>query len=140
MELAAKIIQEIVANMAMFVLIALAAAIVVGMASNLLSRVGYSWWYAFLILIPFYGFFVLLVFALREWPIERKLARLRLIAGESGDIDSDIEMVTSLAIAHEQNGQWNEAITLYNLVFDKSMDSKVKQYATECIARLTRNN
>jgi hypothetical protein len=68
--------------------------------------------------------------------VERQLARLRLIAGESHDAEGDIESVVSYAIAMERRREWDRAAELYKLVETKSTDPGVKRYASECLQRL----
>jgi hypothetical protein len=140
-------------------LFVLLVTIFVGICGIILARAGYSRWYSLILLaVPsFYfcdpvfflwrypliliavplDFILLMVLAVREWPIERELARLRLVAGESDDIGSDVERVMSYAIAEEQKRRWNRATSLYNLAAEKSADPGVKQYATQCARRLT---
>ena len=118
------------------VLFALVIAIIVGVWGSILRRIGYSWWTALLQLVPFVNLVALMAVAAKQWPIERELARLRLISGESVDIESDIESVMSFAIVCEQKREWERAASLYNLAADKSTDEKVKQYATECAQRI----
>jgi hypothetical protein len=115
---------------------AIAFAIAVGVWGGILRRIGYSWWYALLLIVPFVNVVSLIVVAAKEWPIERENARFRLITGESTEIDADVESVVSQAIAHEQKGQWDRAVSLYNLAADKCENPRVKQYIAECIERL----
>jgi hypothetical protein len=117
----------------------LLVAIVIGVFASILGKAGYSRWYALLLLVPILNILALLILAAREWPIEREVARLRLIAGESTDIDADIECVMSSAIVHEQKRQWGRALSMYNLVADKSTDARIRQYASECAQRLSGN-
>ena len=114
-------------------------AVIIGVCASILGRIGYSRWYSLLLAIPALNLLVLIVIVAKQWPVERELARLRLIAGESADIDADIESVISCAISHEQKRQWDRAISLYNFVAEKSNDARVKKYAAECAQRLTDN-
>jgi hypothetical protein len=114
-------------------------AVYVGIVGSLLRRIGYSWLWAWVTLVPFGNLVLLFVVVTKDWPIERKLARLRLIAGESEDVDADIETIISYAITCEHKRRWDQAVTLYNFAADKSPDPRVKQYATECAQRLESN-
>ena len=114
-------------------------AVVIGILASILGRIGYSRWYSVLFAIPPLNLMALIVIVAKEWPIERELARLRLVAGESVDVNTDIESVMSCAIAHEQKRQWDRALSLYNFVAEKSNDARVKKYAEECAQRLAEN-
>ncbi len=92
-----------------------------------------------MLLVPGVNLIALLVLATKEWPVERELARLRLLAGESKDTDADIDSVMSLAIAQEQKRKWDRALSLYRLAAERSSDARLKEYATECAQRLTDN-
>lgn len=121
-----------------FIAIALWAiflAVVIGIWGSILRRIGYSWWYALLLVVPIV-FISIIVIAAKVWPIERELARLRLMSGESADIDTDVESVLSYAITYEQKGQWDRAASLYHLAEDKSLSPQTKQYVRECLERL----
>jgi hypothetical protein len=111
-------------------------AIAVWIWGRILRKIGYSWWYALLLIVPLVNVICVIIVALKEWPIERECARLRLMAGESTEVDADVESVVSHAIAHEQKGQWDRAVSLYNLAADKCQNPQVKQYIAECIERL----
>jgi hypothetical protein len=115
---------------------ALAVSVGIAIGGNILRRLGYSWWYGALLGCPFVNLVVTIVIAAKQWPIERECALLRLIAGESTDVDADVESVVSHAIASEQSGKWDRAASLYRLAASKSENPQVKQYIAECVQRL----
>ena len=114
----------------------IAIVIVVGVVGSMLRRIGYSWWFSLLLFVPIANIVSLFLLAVKQWPIERDLARLRLIAEESVDIDADIESVISHAIRCEKKRQWDQAISLYNFAAEVGNNPQVKQYALESTRRL----
>lgn len=118
---------------------AFGAVVLLGILASLLRRIGYPGQYAGFFIAPGLNLVALIVLAAKQWPVERELAWLRLLAGKSDDLDGDIESVLSYAIAQEQRHHWDRAVSLYSLAADKTSNPQVKQYATECIQRLTGN-
>jgi hypothetical protein len=115
---------------------ALGVAVIIGIFASLLRRIGYPGQYAGFFIMPGLNLVALLLLATKQWPVERELARLRLLAGESIDPENDIESVMSHAIACEQKHRRDQAISLYNLAAERSGNPQVKQYAMECAQRL----
>ncbi|MGO9334785.1 MAG: hypothetical protein ACLQCU_12185 [Acidimicrobiales bacterium] len=62
-------------GLVLFGLILLVVAIVA--AAKILPKVGYSAWYALLLLIPVVSFVMILVFAFSDWPVDKELRRYR---------------------------------------------------------------
>jgi hypothetical protein len=65
---------------------ALAAVIIVGIAFwlvfliayiKIISRAGYSGWWVLIIFVPIVNIVMLLIFAYKEWPIQREVRELR---------------------------------------------------------------
>jgi hypothetical protein len=64
-----------------FVIVAIVAA------TKILSKAGYSPWFALLLLVPLVNFVMILVFAFSDWPVDKELRRYRqggYGAGQSG--------------------------------------------------------
>ena len=73
----------------LFVLVLLYVAIAIVMVwayVRIIRRAGYSGWWVLIGLVPLVNLVMLLVFAFREWPIQRELAQLRAYAahGQGG--------------------------------------------------------
>lgn len=51
---------------------------------RIIRRAGYSGWWFLIGLIPLVNLVLFLVFAFKEWPIQRELARLRAQVGSGG--------------------------------------------------------
>ncbi len=117
-------------------LVALAHAVPIMIWGSILRRIGYGYWWALLLLVPIVNIVSVLVVVGKEWPIEREAARLRMIAGESTDWEADAESVMSAALVHEEQGQTDQAISLYNLVAVKTANERVRRYAETCVERL----
>ncbi len=49
---------------------------------KVIMKAGYSGWWIFILLVPIVNVVMLLVFAYKEWPIQRELAELRGWAGQ----------------------------------------------------------
>ncbi len=115
------------------------AVVAVLISATLLRKMGYSGWWALLVPVPVVGLILWIIVAAKQWPIERQLARLRLIANESDDIDADVESVLAYAIVHENHCRWDAAASMYALVAEKTTKPKIKEYAMECARRLAEN-
>jgi uncharacterized membrane protein len=66
--------------------VALAAVIIIGIAIwlvfviayiKIITRAGYSGWWVLIIIVPIANIVMLLIFAYKEWPIQRELRELR---------------------------------------------------------------
>jgi len=66
--------------------VALTAVIIIGIAIwlvfviayiKIITRAGYSGWWVLIIIVPIANIVMLLIFAYKEWPIQRELAELR---------------------------------------------------------------
>ena len=53
-----------------------------------LSKAGYSGWYSLLMVVPIVNLIALIVFASREWPIQRELRELRSSVGLGSEEDA----------------------------------------------------
>jgi hypothetical protein len=51
---------------------------------RIIRRAGYSGWWILIGLVPLVNVVMFLVFAFKEWPIQRELAQLRAMAGQGG--------------------------------------------------------
>ena len=51
---------------------------------RIIRRAGYSGWWILIGVVPLVNLVMFLVFAFKEWPIQRELAQLRAMAGQSG--------------------------------------------------------
>jgi uncharacterized membrane protein YhaH (DUF805 family) len=51
---------------------------------RIIRRAGYSGWWVLIGLVPFVNVVMFLVFAFKEWPIQRELAQLRAQLGGRG--------------------------------------------------------
>ena len=77
----------------------------------ILRKCGMSLWWLALAPLPI---ILLLIVALRHWPIRDDLSRLRLICGEGSQ--GDVDTVMRTAINAEANGDWLRAKSLYELI------------------------
>jgi uncharacterized membrane protein YhaH (DUF805 family) len=66
--------------------VALVVSIIIGIAFflvfviayiKIITRAGYSGWWVLIIVVPFVNIVMLLIFAYKEWPIQRELRELR---------------------------------------------------------------
>ena len=66
--------------------VALAVVIIIGIAFwlvfviayiKIISRAGYSGWWVLIVIVPIANIVMLLIFAYKEWPIQRELRELR---------------------------------------------------------------
>lgn len=51
---------------------------------RIIRRAGYSGWWILIGLVPLVNLVMLLIFAFKEWPIQRELTQLRAMTGQSG--------------------------------------------------------
>lgn len=51
---------------------------------RIIRRAGYSGWWILIGLVPLVNLVMFLVFAFKEWPIQRELAQLRAMTGQGG--------------------------------------------------------
>jgi hypothetical protein len=51
---------------------------------RIIRRAGYSGWWILIGLVPLVNLVMFLIFAFKEWPIQRELAQLRAVAGQGG--------------------------------------------------------
>jgi hypothetical protein len=77
----------------------------------ILRKCGMSlWWLALALFPPL----LLLLIALRRWPVHEEISRLRWNCGEG--TQEDIDVVMRAAIKAEANGDWPRAKHLYELL------------------------
>jgi hypothetical protein len=107
-------------------------ALIFWVPMEILRKAGYSRWWA--LLIPMTGFIGLVVFACADWPIHRELAWRRLAAGSGSERDR--VLAQRYAIDLEQNGEWQQAIEVYETLSQRSPDKEEAEYAAKCIGRL----
>ena len=100
------------------------------------QRAGYPVWYTLLLLVPVINLIWLVVFAFREWPIERELARLRVTNGEF--TESDIDSLFRHGISLEHQGDRPGATSLFQLVARNATDQETIHLAEKCVHRLLR--
>lgn len=51
---------------------------------RIIRRAGYSGWWILIAVVPLVNLVMFLVFAFKDWPIQRELAQLRAMAGQGG--------------------------------------------------------
>ena len=51
---------------------------------RIIRRAGYSGWWILIGVVPLVNLVMFLVFAFKEWPIQRELAQLRAMTGQGG--------------------------------------------------------
>ena len=100
----------------------------------IIRKAGYSGWWMLIAIVPPVNIVMLLVFAFRQWPIQRELARLRVIAGSA--IQADFDSLVTEAVSADQTGEWIHAVHLFELVASKSPGDETRAYATDSIERI----
>jgi len=113
-----------------FVILYLLAPVV--LFAGIFRQAGYSRWYGMVMLIPLANIIALFLFACREWPISRELARRRLADAEGSDEDAYSVLCQGTEL--EKHGHWEQALDLYQLVVDEGQ-GEATQDAARCIQR-----
>ncbi|MGH7138689.1 MAG: hypothetical protein ACREHD_23330 [Pirellulales bacterium] len=93
-------------------------------AGAILRKCGMSlWWLA----LAFFPPVLLLVAAIRHWPVQDEVSRLRLKCAEG--TQADVDIVMRAAIKAEANGDWLRAKSLYELIAQStSSDEETRSY------------
>lgn len=106
------------------------------------TRAGYPGWYGLLMLVPLVNLFVLVHFALTEWPIELELRSVPT----GGITESDkhlsaawiLKMRLKKATRLENGGRYEEALAVFKEVEEESNTPHNRELAREAIQRLSR--
>lgn len=99
---------ELISTGLVFLLVTVIPLVAAGV---ILRKCGMSLWWLALALFPPV---ILLVVAVRRWPVHEEVARLRLCCDEG--TQADVDMVMRAAIKAEGNGDWPRAKSLYELI------------------------
>jgi hypothetical protein len=71
------------AAIGLFLLGAVVAVVFIVAYIKIITKAGYSPWWVLILLVPIANVVMLLVFAYKEWPIQRELAALRARANQA---------------------------------------------------------
>ena len=106
--------------------------LIVGLcAFRIITRVGFSPWWALLAFVPGLNIAVVLLFAFGPWPIDAVLN-----TGAELIINKDVEQAFDEAVKHEKVGEWDKSIELYRFVTQYSTDEEMARYATDRMEEL----
>jgi hypothetical protein len=98
----------------------------------IMRKAGFPGWYGLFIFCTFY--FGLIWLALKDWPIHRELAWLRLKDGDSSE--DNMSLVEHYAIDLEDRGAWTKAYEVYQLLESHAATPQATAYYRECAHRL----
>ena len=98
--------------------------------AEILRKAGFSRLWA--LLMPFTGFLGMIVFAMVEWPAERRLAWYRFKDGADPDLVPSVERY---AVELEKEGDWKGASEVFEELRQQAAPDTAEYYAN-CLKRL----
>ena len=98
---------------------------------TIFRKAGYPSALGLLMLVPVVNIVAIVAFALLDWPIQRELAQRRLASGEKNQADAS--MLLTQATKLDQCGEWDKAVTLYELVANTMHGEPIARDATQLI-------
>ncbi len=112
----------------------LAVLLLVGIWASILRKAGYSAWWALLTLLPPVGLLVLILLAVSDWPVRRKLRELRVRHGIADD--EELQVYLSEGCRLDRRGEFAEAMVKYQEIATRFADRPAGRDARNYIVSL----
>jgi len=97
------------------------ALLTLGLWGTIFVKAGYSGWWGLLMLIPGVNLVMIIIFLVRQWPIQREVRELRMRYGHG--TEEDAYSLISEAIRLEARGKVDDALVKYQEVVTSFRDT-----------------
>lgn len=98
------------------------------------GKAGYSGWLGVLMIVPVANLIMLIIFAAREWPVQREVRDLRIRCGSGKE--EDAYSLISEAVRLEVKGKFDDALLKYQEVVTSFRDTVAGKDAEKNIEAL----